>query len=348
MDKPEVETGQNRCRNCGATLRGEYCHHCGQREGRGDLHFADAAGEVLGDLFTWDSRFWRTLFPLVFRPGFLTAEFIAGRRARYVPPFRLYIIISFVLFLVLSLLARDFVDVDVGSEDTPLVTSSGEPLDPNQRAEAEAAIAEAQQQLDELGIPVTIRQQPPWGGSDQVSGDLDPAPAGDDSADRMAMEADDVDIGLADADSPVWLQELDRRIENNARRLRDDPGQFVELMLDYLPQMMFLMLPVFALLLQFCYLLSSFHYLQHLVFGLHYHSFVYLLYLMGEAAERLGNAIGGWLLLALVIYLPLGLRRAYGSGFPGALAKSLFLYFGYGIVLLVGFALVVLVALALM
>ena len=101
MDKPEVETGQNRCRNCGATLRGEYCHHCGQREGRGDLHFADAAGEVLGDLFTWDSRFWRTLFPLVFRPGFLTAEFIAGRRARYVPPFRLYIIISFVLFLVL-------------------------------------------------------------------------------------------------------------------------------------------------------------------------------------------------------------------------------------------------------
>ena len=157
MDKPVAESGQKHCRNCGALLRGEYCHHCGQREGRGDLQFADAAGEVLGDLFTWDSRLWRSLFPLVFRPGFLTAEFIAGRRARYVPPFRLYIIISFLLFLVLSLLARDMVSID--GEDGVVRVTSSEPADPNDAAEVEAAIADAQQRLDALGIPVDIEQQ---------------------------------------------------------------------------------------------------------------------------------------------------------------------------------------------
>jgi len=80
------------CRNCRAPLRGEFCSQCGQRHWPNDLSFTDVAGE---EVFSWDSRLWRTLLPLLFRPGFLTAEFIAGRRALNVPPLRLYLIISF-------------------------------------------------------------------------------------------------------------------------------------------------------------------------------------------------------------------------------------------------------------
>jgi len=120
------------------------------------------------------------------------------------------------------------------------------------------------------------------------------------------------------------------------------------MMLDYLPQMMFLMLPVFALLLRLCYLLSPFHYLQHLVFGLHYHSFVYLLYLISEGLERLGSEVVGWLWLALVIYMPLALRRAYHSGVGAAIFKTLFIYVSYGVSLLAAFAAVVVLAVALM
>jgi hypothetical protein len=90
------------CRNCAAPLEGEYCSRCGQREDRGDLHFSEAIGELADDVVAWDSRLWRTLLPLVFKPGYLTAEFIAGRKARYVAPYRLYLIISFILFLVIS------------------------------------------------------------------------------------------------------------------------------------------------------------------------------------------------------------------------------------------------------
>jgi hypothetical protein len=101
MTKP-LEHTPKLCRNCAAPLEGEYCSRCGQREGRGDLHFSEAIGELADDVVAWDSRLWRTLWPLVFKPGYLTAEFIAGRKARYVAPFRLYLIISFILFLVIS------------------------------------------------------------------------------------------------------------------------------------------------------------------------------------------------------------------------------------------------------
>ena len=104
------------CRNCGTEVTGEYCGHCGQREGRADRRFLDAAGEVVGDVFDLDSRFWKTLFFLLFRPGYLSAEFMAGRRARYLPPLRLYLVISFVIFLVMSYYTATGIEIGTGSE----------------------------------------------------------------------------------------------------------------------------------------------------------------------------------------------------------------------------------------
>jgi Protein of unknown function (DUF3667) len=86
------------CENCGAEVTQRFCGACGQRL---DVplhtlgHFTRVATE---DLTHADSRLWRTLGALLFRPGFLTAEFLAGRRARYLPPVRLYLVLS-VLFV---------------------------------------------------------------------------------------------------------------------------------------------------------------------------------------------------------------------------------------------------------
>src|SRR4030095_12870336 len=59
--------------------------------------------DFLGDVFDWDARIWRTLRPLTFRPGLLTQEFLRGRRAHYTPPFRMYLILSVVFFLIASI-----------------------------------------------------------------------------------------------------------------------------------------------------------------------------------------------------------------------------------------------------
>jgi len=76
-----------------------YCGICGQRAEppvHSLWHFVTVATE---DLTHADSRLWRTLAALLFRPGRLTAEFLAGRRARYLPPVRLYLVLSVVFFL---------------------------------------------------------------------------------------------------------------------------------------------------------------------------------------------------------------------------------------------------------
>jgi hypothetical protein len=293
------------CRNCGAALAGEYCSRCGQREGRRDRGFAALLGELLGELFDWDSRFWRTLGPLLLRPGFLTAEYIAGRRARYVPPLRLYLIISFFMFLVMSMTAGD----------ATLVMPSAGPGSSQPGAARDISLSASQG--------------------------------------HTAAEDAETDIGvlvsLSDKGSPQWLRDLDARLEENAARIAGEPAAFSDLLFDYLPQLMFFMLPVFALLLRCCYLFSSFDYLQHLVFTLHLYSFAYLLYMLGAL---LGNwffpaGLGGWQLLILGSYLVLGLRRTYGSGLAAAAGKALVLLLVNGVLLLLGFATVVLAVLAL-
>ena len=92
------------CANCGSPLAGRYCRSCGQRS---DVH-AHSVGHFFHELFEAlthaDSHVWATLLPLLRRPGFLTREYFAGRRARYLPPLRLYLVMSVLFFLVSALL----------------------------------------------------------------------------------------------------------------------------------------------------------------------------------------------------------------------------------------------------
>lgn len=66
------------------------------------VHFKQFILDFLGDYFTFDSLIIRSVSPLMFNPGFLTNEFIAGRRVRYIPPLRMFIFISIVFFLILG------------------------------------------------------------------------------------------------------------------------------------------------------------------------------------------------------------------------------------------------------
>lgn len=89
--------------NCGAEAIGPYCSRCGQKRQSRILPLRGILSEAFEDYFSFDNRMIRTLRPFLFRPGFLTHEYIAGRRIRYVPPFRLYLIVSLLQFLVTAL-----------------------------------------------------------------------------------------------------------------------------------------------------------------------------------------------------------------------------------------------------
>lgn len=91
------------CKNCGATLGGRFCTNCGQPANVHVPTTMELLHELMEGLSHSDSRLWRTLFTLWTKPGRLTQEFVAGRRVAYLPPFRLFLVLSVAFFLLASL-----------------------------------------------------------------------------------------------------------------------------------------------------------------------------------------------------------------------------------------------------
>jgi len=102
LDQPTPRDEQL-CPNCSAPLNGAYCASCGQRQMDLDQPFREIAGEAMESFLSFDTRIVRTLWPLIRRPGLLTEDFLAGRRARYVHPFKLYFAFCVLLFLGLAM-----------------------------------------------------------------------------------------------------------------------------------------------------------------------------------------------------------------------------------------------------
>jgi hypothetical protein len=90
------------CDDCGHPTDGRYCSQCGQDQRSRRISVWTLIRDYLGDAFDLDSKLFRTLGQLVARPGLLTAEYLAGRRTRYVKPFRIYLLASVILFVLPS------------------------------------------------------------------------------------------------------------------------------------------------------------------------------------------------------------------------------------------------------
>ncbi|MGY6553749.1 MAG: DUF3667 domain-containing protein [Wenzhouxiangella sp.] len=102
--KPEqAHTPQRLCSNCGTPLSGSYCHRCGQPARSFIRAIPGLVGELASETLYYDSRMWRTLKHLLVQPGFLSQQYIEGKRARYTPPVRLYLVTSILAFLIVTL-----------------------------------------------------------------------------------------------------------------------------------------------------------------------------------------------------------------------------------------------------
>lgn len=112
------------CRNCGETVENRYCSNCGQLAASFHRPILSLVGETISDTFTVDGRLARTLPVLLFRPGRLTKNYTDGKRARYVPPFRLFLLASLVFYLVLFALVPPGEIINVDDETRAEITES--------------------------------------------------------------------------------------------------------------------------------------------------------------------------------------------------------------------------------
>lgn len=99
---PEAHPPTPRCANCDTPAGDAYCPRCGQEQHGLHRSMRSLVAEALDSLAGWDGKIPATLWLLVRHPGRLTTEFLAGRRARYLRPLRLYLTLSLVYFVTLN------------------------------------------------------------------------------------------------------------------------------------------------------------------------------------------------------------------------------------------------------
>ena len=92
---------ENDCLNCGTILEGKFCHKCGQENLQMKESFGHMMNHAISDYFHFDDQFFSTIKPLFLKPGFLSNEYMAGRRIRYLHPVKMYIFISLIYFVLL-------------------------------------------------------------------------------------------------------------------------------------------------------------------------------------------------------------------------------------------------------
>lgn len=109
----DTRGGGIKCNNCSAPLTGPFCHICGQRDDDLRRPIWTFFRELFDAIFDTDSKIIKTILMLVLVPGGLSRAFMEGKRARYLPPFRLYIVLLFVFFSVLSIANILIIDIHV-------------------------------------------------------------------------------------------------------------------------------------------------------------------------------------------------------------------------------------------
>jgi hypothetical protein len=114
------------CANCDSELQGNFCSNCGQsaKSRRGPIW--QISSEFAEDIFSIDSKVFKSLATLLVKPGVLTASFLDGKRASILPPVRLYLVISLLFFFVFQIPTPDFSKDNVYIDE--ILLGGGEPV----------------------------------------------------------------------------------------------------------------------------------------------------------------------------------------------------------------------------
>jgi hypothetical protein len=323
-----ASTRRPQCPNCGAAIHGHYCANCGQETAITLPGFRAFMRDAAGRYVALDGRLWRTLFALIARPGFLTLEYFAGRRRRYIRPARLFLVLYLLLFAVIGLVQSP---ADV-AEQVVFVQA-----DEADGKGAEGSAADAGKGAGKGAPNVVVRQSPKADAAAQrnargaADGKSLPAPAAADGARPKGVNSDSKDtmIGLDDEldltirinGAEAQLPEFFRKRYEHFRRLpREEKAErLYSGALRYGSYAIIALLPVFALLLKVAYLGSGDRhpgrprrYAEHLVYSAHLHAFMALVLLLFVAMPNWGPVKA-----ALAVWVVYYVIRARGAVYKG-------------------------------
>ena len=303
VGEPAVEP---RCPNCGTVATRNFCPECGQECISVRLSLRDLAHEFLDDHIGWSTKVPRTLGRLLFRPGALTRDFIEGRRVRYLSPLRLYLSLSVIFFLVVA---------------SPPSWSKSRTGTTTKSVGGQGSISVGTESRRSI-----------------ISTDDDGEESADARAKRLAR-ADSMAAQFArkPPDTTTWRGRVKaaalRRTVDMVRMTGKQRNElFTTGIAQRMANVMFVLIPLFALFLKLLYWRRHRFYAEHFVFALHTHAVAYALLTLSILSPWLKLPL--WLMLGCAVYFVLALRRVYGGGVFKTLFKSATLGVVYGTTLM--------------
>lgn len=310
----KIRRKSNDCLNCNSRLDSiyNYCPLCGQENTNNNISFGKLITDFFSNYFALDSRFTHTLKPFFINPGYLTNKFNVGKRMSYANPVRLYLIVSLFFFFVFSHVSKHSV-MDKGQGSNDFITSKSntpalvidrlnqekvkdvknvlkkDTLDIISEYLSEEQLNKIEQELSINSIEVTRSR------ADSTSGVFNFNFNNTDSSENdttgfLAIFDWDTYVKIKDNLDLTEKQILDSVKTKNAsdfeelfikqiiRVNRAGKEVVIGFILKNMPLMMFLLLPIFALILKLLYIRRNRLYIKHLIHALHLHSFAYLVY----------------------------------------------------------------------
>ena len=240
------------CKNCNTELAGQekFCAACGQKN-ISTLNLRYIFREILDNVFEVDSKFLRTLRYLTLKPGLLSKEYMEGKRAQYVPPIRLYIVLSVIFFFLISLIG-----ISESSETSEQTTTES---------------SRSGFTLNSDGIEnTTLEPNVPLSGESNIS-------FNDGGIEKTTAELKKMDYeGTLDQylDSVTADQGFMGYFNRKSALMRVKGDTFNEVLVNQVSLFMLLFMPFFSLLYATCFSGSKRGFVGHLIFNLHLNSFI--------------------------------------------------------------------------
>jgi Protein of unknown function (DUF3667) len=337
------------CLNCNAAINGRYCSVCGQENLEPQESVWHLFTHFFNDITHFDGKFFSSVKYILTKPGFLTSEYVAGRRMSYLNPVRFYVFTSFLFFLILfSFLVKED-NLKLKQKDLTTISSKDS--------------IKLEEKIKEFGID-TI----------QVNGSSEKTTLKSyiESAKKNSKK-DTISFGTFNYRDKKQFDSLDklglvkegyfkRIIINRGFQLKEKYGAdkvkvlnaLVDNILHLIPQVLFLSLPFFALILKLLYIRrKKYYYVAHIIFTIHFYIFVYiqtlLINFVGKIAEltRLNwlDNIAILLGVGILYYMYKAMRNFYQQSRWKTLIKlSILLFFliflfSFFTILLFGFSL---------
>jgi hypothetical protein len=376
--EPVAESpGGRACENCGAALLGDYCYRCGQPVKGLVRHFSSIMGDFLDSVFNIDARFPHTIWPLFAKPGYLSLEYFAGRRVRYVSPVRLFFFVSIITFFVAQLViqagqntfrfdddgdgsrigraatvaeAEKARDEAIAKLDDAIAKAGKSPTATIGLRSAEAQVrTDAANRIRELQAATASGEPPP---------PPTPATFSFNDGGNWDPKTNPLRIGWLPGFANDWVNAQIGRARDNISRMGTDSSRYKDALLGAVPSTLFLLLPLFAVMLKIAYVFKRRLYMEHLIVALHSHAFLCLDLLLVFGVIALDRVVApngfadgmlrlvevllfGWMALYLLIMQ----KRVYRQGWFMTLVKYCALGFCYTLLLSIGIGLTALLSL---